>query len=171
MGIHPATSARFRGTNDLDGCRVWQKGLPGRILGVPMRPPSSHRHRFFVYDLPTRRVVYSDYVGHARKSGLNVPHTFSNILGSHMSSLGRYRVGVTYESPTFGTSVRLHGLDKKNSKALDRAIVVHDVQGGIVVSQSRFTALYSIGCFTFFKESYARVLSFMTPGRILIAYR
>ena len=149
-GLTPVESERMKRFDAL----VTEHGLKDTdvVLFVDNARPITE-HRFFVYDLATRRIVYSDHVGHARKSGFNVPHTFSNIFGSHMTSLGRYRIGVAYESQTFGTSVRLNGLEKGNSRALDRDIVVHDVQGGIVVSQSRFAALYSKGCFTFLERT------------------
>ena len=129
------------------------------------------QRRFYAYDVKARRTLYMDYVGHARASGVSIPTSFSNVLGTNMSSLGVYRVGEQYESATFGRSVRLHGLSTTNSRARERAIVIHDVKGGIVVTNSRFEQLYSKGCFTFFNAGYGRLLQFLRPGRTLVVYQ
>ncbi len=49
---------------------------------------------------------------------------FSNTPESHCSSLGRYRIGNAYPG-RFGVSYKLHGLDKSNSNALARFVVLH----------------------------------------------
>jgi lysozyme family protein len=49
---------------------------------------------------------------------------FSNVPGTHASSLGVYRCSETYKG-THGLSMRLDGLEETNSNARKRAIVMH----------------------------------------------
>ena len=49
---------------------------------------------------------------------------FSNTENSYQSSLGKYEIGSSYTGK-FGKAYRLKGLDKTNSNALKRAIVLH----------------------------------------------
>lgn len=51
---------------------------------------------------------------------------FSNKEGSHLSSLGKYKIG-TRGSSNWGIGVKyyLHGLESSNSNALKRTIVLH----------------------------------------------
>jgi hypothetical protein len=67
---------------------------------------------------------------------------FSNVVDSHMSSLGFYLTSSTYEGQN-GYSLRLHGLNETNSKAYERMIVVHGAQ---YVSESQGKAGPSWGC-------------------------
>ena len=55
---------------------------------------------------------------------------FSNNPGSHCSSLGHYRVGRNrnmYRRPV--PAFEVHGLDKSNSNALSRGILIHPTVG------------------------------------------
>ena len=53
---------------------------------------------------------------------------FSNIPNSNCTSLGKYKIGNSYNG-NFGLSYKLKGLDKTNSRALDRAVVLHSYCG------------------------------------------
>ena len=67
------------------------------------------------------------HVAHGSGSDTNhdgVATVFSNTSGSHMSSLGFMLTAETY-SGTHGESLRLDGLEARNSKVRSRAIVVH----------------------------------------------
>lgn len=67
---------------------------------------------------------------------------FSNTEGSHMSSLGFYLTDDVYMGGN-GRSLRLHGLNRSNSNAYNRMIVMH---GANYVSEARGTAGRSHGC-------------------------
>lgn len=67
---------------------------------------------------------------------------FSNVVDSHMSSLGFYLTDDVYTGGN-GRSLRLHGLNRSNSNAYQRLIVIH---GADYVSESRGTAGRSHGC-------------------------
>lgn len=67
---------------------------------------------------------------------------FSNTENSHMSSLGFYLTDDVYTGGN-GRSLRLHGLNRSNSNAYNRLIVLH---GAPYVSESRGIAGRSHGC-------------------------
>lgn len=85
---------------------------------------SSGSNRFFVYDIEKDSVLHAGLVAHGygNSSGNNV--TFSNVPGSNSSSIGKYRIGGAYNGK-FGLAYKLHGLDKTNSNAFDRFVVLH----------------------------------------------
>lgn len=68
--------------------------------------------------------------------------SFSNEIGSNMSSLGFYLTGQEYLGVN-GRSMRLHGLSTTNSNAFARSIVVH---GADYVSELLNYAGRSLGC-------------------------
>jgi hypothetical protein len=49
---------------------------------------------------------------------------FSNVDGSNCSSLGKYKIGAKYKGQ-FGWAYKMHGLDKTNSNAFARFVVLH----------------------------------------------
>lgn len=85
----------------------------------------SGRNRFFVYDLKKNSIMYSGLVAHGscNETFLARPK-FSNNSKSGCSSLGKYQVGQFYTGK-YGRSYRLTGLDKTNSNAYSRAVVIH----------------------------------------------
>lgn len=91
---------------------------------VDMSLPSG-RNRFFVYDLEKKLVVYSGLVAHGscNQTFLSQPK-FSNAPKYGCTSLGKYKVGEFYRGQ-YGKSFRLYGLDKCNSNAYKRAVVIH----------------------------------------------
>jgi len=91
---------------------------------IDMNQPSG-RNRFFVYNTKKNSLVYSGLVAHGccNESFISSPR-FSNASGSGCSSLGKYKVGEFYRRQ-WGKSFRLYGLDKSNSNAYKRAVVIH----------------------------------------------
>jgi hypothetical protein len=86
---------------------------------------SSNTKRMWVIDLAKKKVLFNNLVAHGMGSGEEFATKFSNIEDSHQSSLGFYVTGETYMGDN-GYSLKLHGVDGSwNSKAYDRAIVVH----------------------------------------------
>lgn len=91
---------------------------------LDMKIPSG-KNRFFVYNLSKDSVEVAGLVTHGSGSqegedGL----IFSNTPNSHCTSLGKYKIGNAYNG-VFGLAFKLHGLDKTNSKAFDRFVVLH----------------------------------------------
>jgi len=85
----------------------------------------SGRKRFFIYDLEKNVMVISGLVAHGscRQSFLTEAR-FSNTPGCGCTSIGKYKVGAFYNG-SYGASFRLHGLDKSNSNAFSRGVVIH----------------------------------------------
>lgn len=89
-----------------------------------MRRPSGN-NRFFVYDMKKDSVLEAGLVAHGSGTVNDSDSTrFSNEPGSYCTSLGRYSIGKSYMG-TFGLAYKLYGLDKTNSKAFDRFVVLH----------------------------------------------
>ena len=92
---------------------------------INMRIPSGKK-RLFVCDLTQVKIKHQALVAHGSGSETERQDSliFSNTPNSYMTSLGRYRIGKSYVG-AFGKSYLLHGLDHSNSKAQERAIVLH----------------------------------------------
>jgi len=85
----------------------------------------SGKNRFFVYDLETNERLLSGLVAHGSCFTQFLSQAkFSNSTDCGCSSSGRYKVGGSYKGQ-WGKSFRLYGLDKSNSNAFKRAIVIH----------------------------------------------
>jgi hypothetical protein len=98
---------------------------------VDFEKPSTEK-RLWILDLDNREVLVHTLVAHGRGSGDTIARFFSNIVDSHMSSLGFYVTAGTYYGQ-HGLSLKLEGKDKDfNCRALERHIVVH---GARYVSQ------------------------------------
>lgn len=83
----------------------------------------SGKKRFFVYNLKKDSVELSGLVAHGQGSS-KAEIEFSNEPGSYCTSLGKYKIGGSYNG-RFGLAYKLHGLDKTNSKAMERFVVLH----------------------------------------------
>ena len=96
---------------------------------------------------------------------------FSNSPGSNATSRGAY---ITYEWYTgkYGTSIRLGGLDRDNSAALQRYIVMHSAW----YAESEMLAKWgklgrSDGCFAMAPADFNHALWHLSGGRLLFADR
>jgi len=90
---------------------------------MDMRMPSG-KNRFFVYDLEEGSVEIAGLVAHGSGNSYSATPVFSNTPNSNCTSLGRYKIGKSYQGQ-FGLAYKLYGLDKTNSKAFDRFVVLH----------------------------------------------
>ncbi len=110
---------------------------------MDLRIPSG-KNRFFIYNMEKDSVERAGLVTHGDGSDNGSAElSFSNTPNSHCTSLGKYKIGRSYNG-RFGLAYKLYGLDKSNSKAFDRFVVLHahdcvpDVEiapGSICVSQ------------------------------------
>ena len=95
----------------------------------------SFQKRLFVYDFNKERVILKSLCAHGSGGESTVFRgDFSNNLGSHCSSLGHYRVGRNrnmYRRPV--PAFEVHGLDKSNSNALSRGILIHPTIGPLTL--------------------------------------
>jgi hypothetical protein len=95
---------------------------------IDMRLPSG-KNRFFVYNLLKDSLEAAGLVTHGKGSENESGNLiFSNTPNSNCTSLGKYKIGNSYNG-NFGLSYKLMGLDKTNSRALDRAVVLHSYCG------------------------------------------
>jgi len=92
----------------------------------------SGKARFYIYDFKLKSVIDSGLVSHGCCSnpwgadGTKTNPTFNNIPESHCSSLGKYKVGKRgWSNWGIHVNYKLHGMEKSNSKALSRQIVLH----------------------------------------------
>lgn len=90
---------------------------------VDMRIPSG-KNRFFVYNLDKDSVELAGLVTHGSGIVNSDAPVFSNTPNSYCTSLGKYKIGKSYNGK-FGLAYKLYGLDKTNSKAFDRFVVLH----------------------------------------------
>ena len=84
----------------------------------------SGKKRFFVYNLETDSVELAGLVTHGGGTTNTGTIQFSNTPNSLCTSLGRYKIGNSY-SGKFGLAFKLFGLDKTNSNAYNRFVVLH----------------------------------------------
>ncbi|PAX07820.1 murein L,D-transpeptidase catalytic domain family protein [Sphingomonas lenta] len=131
----------------------------------------SNEARFHFIDLASGNST-SSRVCHG--SGSDPAHTgwlqrFSNVHGSNATSEGAY-VTADYYYGKHGRSQRLHGLDRTNSNALERAIVIHGAwYANADVLRSRGVLGRSQGCFAFAENELASVFDRLGPGRLIYA--
>ncbi len=85
---------------------------------------NSGSNRFFVYDIKKDSLLRSGLVAHGYGNSSYSNISFSNVPGSNCTSLGKYKIGNAYNG-RFGLAYKLHGLDKTNSNAFNRFVVLH----------------------------------------------
>lgn len=135
---------------------------------IDFTKPSSARRLYFL-DLETG-VVEKYYVAHGVNTGEDLAKKFSNQMDSRKSSLGFYITGSTYIGSK-GESLVLHGIEKSNDRAFERAIIMH---GANYVSMD-FLNKYgrmgrSWGCPAVSQEINKKLLPHIKNGAILYAY-
>lgn len=97
---------------------------PQRLAVIDFSRPSSEE-RLWIFDARSGELLLRDLVAHGRNSGNVLPTRFSNIEGSHQSSLGLFRAEESYVGK-HGYALRLEGLEPGiNDLARRRAIVIH----------------------------------------------
>jgi hypothetical protein len=112
---------------------------------IDMRIPS-YKKRFFVYNLKKDSLLTSGLVAHGTGSEtFKGELVFSNTPDSRCSSLGKYKIGTSYNG-IWGFSYRLTGLDSTNSKALQRAIVLHSLSCIPDNETDEYPICFSYGC-------------------------
>ena len=127
---------------DAMACAQRDAATPARRLALIDYSRPSTEQRLWVFDLDRRALLYAERVAHGQGSGDNLPTRFSNLPGSHQSSLGLFRTGDTYVGRN-GYSLRLVGLEPGvNDRALERAIVMH---GAPYVSDAAIGQLGRLG--------------------------
>lgn len=85
---------------------------------------ASTKKRLYVIDFASKQLLFNTMVAHGKNSGELMAKNFSNVAESNQSSLGFYVTAEKYMGK-HGLSMRLDGMEKSNSRARERAIVMH----------------------------------------------
>jgi len=105
----------------------------------------SGKKRFYVVNLNTMQIENKALVAHGRgDERFTFNKTYSNSAGSNCTSIGRYKIGKSYTGQ-FGLAFRLYGLDKSNSNAYNRFVVLH-AMGCISYDETDMPICQSEGC-------------------------
>lgn len=124
--------------------------------------------RFFVIQIDSGK-VWSLHVAHGEGSDVDndgLAEQFSNIVDSHMSSLGFYFTAEVYNG-LWGRSMRMDGLSDSNSKIRERAIVIHGAD--YVVDDDRVQPGRSWGCFSFSMAKKDELINRLQGGSVIFA--
>lgn len=113
----------------------------------------SGKHRMFVYNFKNKVVDKSALCAHGCGKG-NIKSTaeqpvFSNVEGSLLSSIGKYKIGVrSYSNWGIHVHYKLHGLEPSNSNAFKRIIVLHSYSpvSGDEIYPNHLPMGWSFGC-------------------------
>jgi hypothetical protein len=114
---------------------------------VDMSIPSGKK-RFFVYNFKKDSIETAALVSHgfgSYKPDCDDRLVFSNLPNSFKTSLGKYKIGASYNG-TYGLAYKLYGLDTSNSRALERAIVLHSDKHIPETETYPFRIFQSAGC-------------------------
>ncbi|WP_214228352.1 murein L,D-transpeptidase catalytic domain-containing protein [Pedobacter sp. B4-66] len=87
----------------------------------------SGKNRLFVYDFKKKEVIIKGVCAHGNGGGstANKP-VYSNKIGSNCTSLGKYKLGKrAYSNWGINVHYKMHGLEKTNSNAFKRIVVLH----------------------------------------------
>ncbi|PIF30128.1 L,D-transpeptidase-like protein [Flavobacterium sp. 9] len=86
----------------------------------------SGKNRLFIYDFKSDKIIDEGLVAHGlgSETGITGKLKFSNTDNSLCTSLGKYSIGNSYYGK-FGKAYKLYGLNKTNSNAYNRNIVLH----------------------------------------------
>ena len=132
---------------------------------------SSLERRLWVFDLTHRRLLQLEFVAHGRQSGELFAERFSNLPGSHQSSLGLFRGGESY-SGRHGHSLRLDGLEPGfNDQARARALVIHGADYVAPTWAQKYGRMgRSLGCPAVQQEVIRVLVDQLRDGQYLFAW-
>lgn len=98
--------------------------MPERLAVIDFSKPSREK-RMWIFDLEKGELLLKDLVAHGENSGNFRSTSFSNVEGSHQSSIGLFQARESYYGK-HGYALRLDGLEPGiNDHARQRAIVIH----------------------------------------------
>lgn len=137
---------------------------------------SSAYPRFFVYDNENDSILSSSKCAHGYGGGstTDMPK-FSNVSGSGCSCLGAFKLLNIDKLHNFDIPcVRIKGLDKTNSNAFARGIVIHEayfvadpISIGMPIPVSKYI---SQGCFAISTETFNLICDLMKKRKSIYLY-
>jgi hypothetical protein len=136
-------------------------------LGVIDFSMHSSAARFYIIrmDAGSVRALHVAHGSGSDRDNNGYAESFSDIPGSHMSSLGFYKVSEVYQGEG-GARARMDGLSPTNYNARIRAIVIH---GAPYVHESNERPGRSWGCFALAQEVKDPVIDQFHGGAIIYA--
>ncbi|CAN5620887.1 murein L,D-transpeptidase catalytic domain family protein [soil metagenome] len=141
-----------------------------RLAVIDYTRPSTQK-RMWVFDLTRGRLLYAEHVAHGRGSGDDMATAFSNVEGSHQSSLGLFQAAETYNGEN-GYSLRLDGLEPGiNDRARERLLVIHGadyVDPAQALRQGRLGR--SFGCPAVRRAVARGLIDSLSQGQLVFAY-
>lgn len=153
-----------------NGWKKVKSKKPDILTLIDFTKPSTEE-RLYVLDLKHRKTLFISHVAHGRNSGGNYATSFSNVNGSHQSSLGFYLTGGTYTGKN-GYSLLLDGLEEGiNDKARERAIVIHGAayaNPSVIASAGRLGR--SFGCPALPQALNKAIIDVIKGGSLLFIY-
>jgi len=157
---------------DARDCAAHELGqAPSPRLAVIDYSRPSTQPRLWVFDLEKNTLLFREVVAHGQGSGENMASRFSNVDGTHASSLGLFRTADTYEGHN-GYSLRMQGLEPgTNDAAMARAIVMHGaayVNPQAAQKQGRLGR--SWGCPALRPEVARKVIDSLRNGQMIFGY-
>lgn len=152
-------------------CAIANGAKPAARLAVIDFSLPSAEERLWIFDLQSKKLLLQDLVAHGSGSGDNYAAAFSNIEGSHQSSIGLFRTAESYTG-RHGYSLRMDGLERGiNDLARQRAIVIHAadyVDPGWVARYGRIGR--SQGCPAVRPEVAGMVVDKLKGGQFMFSY-
>ena len=127
--------------------------------------------RLWVVDLATDSVLATDYVAHGLGSGSRVAaERFSNVDGSHQSSLGTFITGDSFYGVR-GRSLPLIGLEKGiNDNAYTRGLLIHGTPAVSEARALRGTMGLTEGCAGVPAKSAKRLIKLIGTGTVVFVW-
>ena len=130
----------------------------------------STEERFYVLDMLNKKILFSTYVAHGKKSGENYATSFSNKPGSHKSSPGFYITENAYQGRN-GYSLILNGLEKGiNDRAKERSIVIHGAAYCDTNLNEGERLGRSFGCLAVPEDVCEQIIDTVKDGTLLYVY-
>ncbi|WP_210498331.1 murein L,D-transpeptidase catalytic domain family protein [Vibrio crassostreae] len=156
----------------VDGYKIaMTSSFSNHTLAVVDFTRHSSTKRLNLFDLDQKKHLMSTYVSHGMMSGTGYATSFSNELGSNMSSLGHYVGNETYSGKN-GYSLRVDGMTiGANDNARRRYITFHksSYANPEVIEVNKMLGR-SNGCFAVPEDDYQFVINQLKEGGIIYAY-
>lgn len=140
-----------------------------KVISVFDVSKHSSKRRFYVIDTTSGKVS-AIHVAHGKNSDKDndgLATSFSNTSGSLQSSLGFMLTDNTYQSSKNGYSLKLDGLESRNSRVRQRYVVIH---GASYVSPGRSKMGRSYGCPAVSKANTDWYINKVKNGSLLYIY-
>jgi L,D-transpeptidase catalytic domain len=144
--------------------------VPRTLSIIDYSKPSTEQ-RLWVFDVPSRTLLYQELVAHGQGSGDNFARLFSDEPNTHRSSLGLFVTEGTYVGHD-GYSLHLNGLDPGfNDRARERSIVMHGARYvSATVARSSGRLGRSWGCPAVREDIARELIDRVKDGGLLFAY-